>query len=127
MTNFISFIIVGAGGFFGAIVRLGLINIFNTQSFTYGTLFANSLGSFLAGVFFVIISEKLVLTDAYRLALIVGFCGSLTTLSAISLDSVNLFLNDDYYLAILNFISNIILSVVFVIIGIYLTRLLTFF
>lgn len=118
-----SYIIVSLGGFFGAILRYGLINIFNTSAFSYGVLIANSLGSFLVGVSFVLISEKFNLSEAYRVALIVGFCGSLTTLSTISFESVNLFTNGEYGLALVNLVSNIVLSLFFIIFGMYITRL----
>jgi CrcB protein len=118
-----SYIIVGIGGLFGAMVRYGLMSVFNTTSFAYGTLVANGLGSLLAGVFFVIISQKLHLSEAYRLALIVGFCGSLTTLSTISLDSIQLFYNGEYTTSIINMIINICISIVLVVVGIGIAKL----
>jgi CrcB protein len=119
-----SILLVALGGVTGSLVRFLLVNIFNTPAFAYGTLFANALGSLLAGVFFVILSTKFDLNPEYKNLLIIGFCGSLTTLSTISLDSVNLFTTGDYQLAIINLFANIMLSVMMVILGVYLTKII---
>lgn len=115
-------LIVGIGGFFGSILRYGLLVIFNNIHVAYGVVIVNSLGSFLAGIFFVVISEKLAINDMYRVLLIVGFCGSLTTLSTVSLDSINFLLNNDYRLAISNVIANVVLSFLFAALGFAIAR-----
>jgi CrcB protein len=119
-----SILLVALGGVTGSLVRFLLVNIFNTPAFAYGILIANALGSLLAGVFFVILSTKFDLNPEYKNLLIIGFCGSLTTLSTISLDSVNLFTTGDYQLAIINLFANIMLSVMMVILGVYLTKII---
>ena len=116
------FVILGAA--FGSSLRFFLTTVFNQSNFAYGTLIANGLGSFLAGVFFVIISQKINISDDYRLVLIIGFCGSLTTLSAISLDSINLFSAGNHLSASVNLLANIFLSLILLGLGIIFSKFL---
>jgi CrcB protein len=85
-------LLVGLGGFLGAIARFGISNISKNWlvNYPFGTLIANLIGSFLLGaLMFGVFNHKL-LTDSYRLLLVVGFCGSLTTMSTFALDTVEL-------------------------------------
>lgn len=119
-----SYVLVIIGAAFGSSLRFFLTTIFNNQTFAYGTLIANSLGSFLAGVFFVIISQKLNLANNYNLVLLVGFCGSLTTLSAVSLEVINLFLSANYLNALISLSLNIILALITFSLALFLTKIL---
>ncbi|SVA30444.1 uncharacterized protein METZ01_LOCUS83298, partial [marine metagenome] len=42
----------------------------------YGTLISNVIGSFIAGILVVIILEKMLLSETYRLMLLIGLTGS---------------------------------------------------
>jgi CrcB protein len=64
---------------------------FNTlKGLPYGTLISNIIGSFIAVILIVLVLEKLLLSEAYRLMLLVGLAGSLTTMSALSTESVDM-------------------------------------
>lgn len=112
--------LVALGGSLGAVLRYLLVSGLNTQ-FAYGTLLANSLGSLLAGVFVVVISQS-GLSEEYKLALLVGLCGSLTTLSAISLDSVQYYLSGQHTIAVTSLLANIVLALVCVVLGMILAK-----
>ena len=115
-----NFLLISLGAIFGSSLRYIFTLVLVSP---YGVLLANILGSFIAGVAFVLINEKMLLSEAYRLALIVGFCGSLTTLSAFSLDSFNMLSAGNYGIAIVNIISNILLSLLAIGLGVYLAKL----
>ena len=66
---------------------------------------------------FVIMSQQWNLGGRYSLFAAVGFCGSLTTMSAFALDSSNLLENNRYGTLTINIIANIGLSIVALITG----------
>ncbi|KAA0444244.1 MAG: fluoride efflux transporter CrcB [Candidatus Thioglobus sp.] len=117
---------IGIGATIGASMRYYL-TIFASRTFSpnfpYGTLSVNIIGSFLAGILVVIIIEKAMLSEGYRLLLLIGFTGSLTTMSALSLESVKMLGMGDYAQASLNIGLNLILSLSAAAAGVILTRL----
>ncbi len=54
------------------------------------TMIVNLLGSFLVGIVFVFSVERLMLSQDFRIAIIVGLLGGFTTFSAFSLDAMRL-------------------------------------
>ncbi len=117
--------IIGLGATIGASLRyyLGVwsVQLFSDQ-FAHGTLIANVLGSFIAGILLVVILEKSLLSETYRLLLLVGLCGSLTTFSAFSLETVQFFTAAQYLKAGLNIALNLVLSISAVLAGAVLMR-----
>ncbi|CAB3712691.1 fluoride efflux transporter CrcB [Trinickia soli] len=87
-------IFVGAG--LGALLRwglgLGLNAIFPT--IPLGTLAANLIGGYLIGVAAVVFAAKAGLPPEWRLFVITGFMGGLTTFSTFSLEVVTLLTQD---------------------------------
>lgn len=77
--TFIEILAVGAGGFFGAIIRFILSKKLNEKArFPLGTLIVNLVGSFLIGVIFGLSLPKL-----WTFFLVSGFLGALTTFSTL--------------------------------------------
>ena len=102
---------IGLGGFFGAISRY-FISLFLqnsiTQSFPIGTLGVNILGSFLIG--FLALYFEHISSPYYKVMVVTGFLGALTTFSTFSFESVML-IEKGYFLKALFSISlNVILS-----------------
>ena len=118
---------IGAGATIGASVRYYL-NIFMQSifgsGFPYGTLSANIIGSFLAGILVVIILEKALVHEAYRLMLLVGLTGSLTTMSTLSFESVEMLSLGHYGQAGINILLNVLLSLLAAGVGVALMRYL---
>ena len=108
----LEFIFLGIGSVLGAFLRYKLTEsplIFNTLS--VNILIVNIAGAFVLGVF-VVLSQQWHLDSKYSLFAAVGFCGSLTTMSAFALDSSNLLENNQYISLIVNILANVSLSIV---------------
>jgi len=92
----LEFIFLGVGSVLGAYLRYKITEsplLFNTLPIN--VLIVNVLGAFVLGAF-VILSQHWHLDGRYSLFAAVGFCGSLTTMSALALDSTNLLENNQY-------------------------------
>jgi CrcB protein len=73
-------------------------------------LIVNVIGSFILGLFFVA-SAQWSLDTKYVLFLAVGFCGSLTTMSAFALETGSLIENKQFGLMAVNILANVGLSI----------------
>ena len=107
----LEFIFLGVGSVLGAFLRYKLTEsplIFNTLP--VNILIVNVAGAFILGVF-VVLSQQWHLDSKYSLFAAVGFCGSLTTMSAFALDSSNLLENNQYISFIANIVVNVGLSI----------------
>lgn len=113
MNTLLSIASIGVGATVGASSRY-YIGIISTQylgkGLAYGTLISNVIGSFIAGVLIVLVLEKLLLSETYRLMLLVGLAGSLTTMSALSIESVEMLSGGHYSQAFINILLNLLLS-----------------
>jgi CrcB protein len=87
--------LVGLGGAIGAVARYLLGEAIPAESFPFGTLTVNVLGSFVLGfVTFLGVGEELLLFVG------TGACGSFTTFSSFSVDTVGLYEDGQDYRAI---------------------------
>ena len=108
----LEFIFLGMGSVLGAFLRYKLTEsplIFNTLP--VNVLIVNIAGAFILGIF-VVLSQQWHLDSKYSLFAAVGFCGSLTTMSAFALDSSNLLENNQYVSFIVNIIANVGFSII---------------
>ena len=125
MSTFSSIASIGIGATIGATCRyyIGILSIqYLGNSIPYGTLISNIIGSFLAGILIVLVLEKLYLSETYRLMLLVGLAGSLTTMSALSIESVEMLGNGDYSQALINILLNLSLSLLAASLGVMLAK-----
>ena len=127
MTFFPTVLAIGLGATIGASIRYYLTQFMNAtfgNALPYGTLSANVIGSFVAGILAVVILEKAALNEAYRLMLLIGLTGSLTTMSTLSWESVEMMSLGHYGQAGINILFNILLSLLAAGLGVALTRYL---
>jgi CrcB protein len=74
--------------------------------FPYGTLAINIIGSFIVGFFVIWTTERVLLDPRWRLLVIVGFCGSFTTMSSYAFESMAFFEQGHWGLMLANIFSN---------------------
>ena len=120
-------IAVAVGGAFGAVARYAISTwIFDSTShkFPYATLSVNVLGSFVMGIFFVLILEKGLLLPEWRGVLMIGFLGAFTTFSTFSLDAIGLWQNGHLFLALVYALGTVVLCLAAITVAVWLTRLL---
>ncbi len=111
------FLIVGAGGAAGSMVRYllsgHLLSGYTLGGFPTGTFVVNVVGSFLIGLFTGWIGDS-----PWLLRLLtVGFCGGFTTFSTFSADTLRLMRHGDWTPALLYIALSILLCVVCVAAG----------
>ena len=113
------------GGALGALMRF-IVSMSITErlgnSFPYGTLTVNVVGSFVMGFLAMWLVEKIGLDPLWRLAIFVGFLGAFTTFSTFSMETLNLFEEGLALRALANMFINVSLSVLAVWLGVLLGR-----
>ena len=108
----LEFIFLGVGSVLGAYLRYKITEsplLFN--AIPINVLIVNVVGSFILGLF-IVLSQQWNLDGKYSLFAAIGFCGSLTTMSFLALDSTNLLENHRYTALIVNIFANVGLSIV---------------
>ena len=91
--NLTHLVIVGLGGALGAIGRyltVAMVTNMMGSRFPWGTLTVNIIGSFVLGLAYVFIAEKLHAETHLRPLIMVGFLGAFTTFSTFSLETFSL-------------------------------------
>src|SRR5688500_16498165 len=121
MTNYLT---IGLLGIVGIFSRWLIDSFFHqwTQIFPFGILIINVLGSFIAGVVYVVGAEKIVIPPQLSVALLVGFCGGFTTFSAYSLQAFLYIEKGNLYQGILYLCVSPILGLMGVFAGVYVAR-----
>lgn len=107
----IEIILLAAGGVIGTFLRYRIAEsqiVFG--AFYANILVANIVGSFILGAF-AVISQQWNLDAKYALLVAVGFCGSLTTMSAFALQSSTMIDNKQFGLLAINILGNVGLSI----------------
>lgn len=97
-----AYLLIGIAGASGALLRYIIGVVFFTDTiFPYATLLVNLTGSFLLTLLVTKLFHKFTLPANIENALATGFIGSFTTFSALSIETVTMFTNGDYFLAII--------------------------
>ncbi len=115
------YLIVGAAGSLGAMLRLLVARICAHHlgtAFPYGTLIINVTGSLFLGWFMAHYGSKVVETDALRLAASVGFVGAYTTFSTFAYETDALYFTAGSIKAMVYIIASVALGLIAVRVGI---------
>ena len=118
-------VLIGVGGFFGAIARyLVDLNVSERTGggFPWGTLTVNLSGAFALGVLFAITAERGILPAEIRGPVLIGFIGAYTTFSTLMLESWRLAETGAPLLGLANIVGSSILGIVAVAGGLAIGR-----
>ena len=89
--TFLDIVMVGIGGFFGAVIRFGMAKKMNrSPDIPAGTLAVNWIGALLIGLVF-----GLELSKGWTLLLASGLAGALTTFSTLNKELIELWRNGE--------------------------------
>jgi CrcB protein len=98
------FVAVGLGAMLGAWARWGLGAWLNerVESLPLGTLVANVAGGYLVGIAIAAFSMRHDVPAEWRLFIVTGFLGGLTTFSTFSAENVGMMMRAEYGAALLH-------------------------
>lgn len=118
---------IALGGALGALSRYGVSNLtlkYFSLGFPWGTFIVNVLGSFLIGFIAFYFAGREIFSPSWQGFLTIGFLGAFTTFSTFSLQTLELFQNNHWHLAIINMVLNLMLCITGVYVGAGLGKLL---
>ena len=79
------------------------------ETFPWGTLVVNLIGSFLAGAIYYLADERFLISPTLRTVILIGLLGGLTTFSSYGLQTFTLLRDGEIGLATLNIaVSNVL-------------------
>lgn len=107
------YILVLLGGGFGSLARYLMTNEINSRiggRFPLGTMVINITGSFLIGVFMVLLTERLQPHQSLRLLLVVGFLGGYTTFSSFEYETYLAMRGGVYWIGLVNVLASVTLG-----------------
>jgi fluoride exporter len=119
-------IMIGLGGFAGAIARYlvdGIVAERVSGAFPWGTLVVNVSGSFVLGLLFALTVDRAILPAEVRGPVLIGFIGAYTTFSTYMLESWQLIGTGAFGLALANIVGSAVLGLVAIVAGLTLGRL----
>jgi CrcB protein len=119
-------LLVGLGGGAGALARWGLAGLVHRLfggGFPLGTFVVNLTGCLLFGLAWGLVESRGLLGPSARMAVLTGFLGAFTTFSTFAFESAQLLRLGQWGLALANVAGQVVLGLVFLFLGLALSRL----
>ena len=116
---------IAIGGALGAVLRYATSNavyMYTGKDFPYGTMLVNIVGSFVMGLLFIVLNEKISYAAEWRAFLTVGLLGAFTTFSTFSIETLVLLQQGEIYKAGLNILLSVLICLIAAWIGLLLGR-----
>jgi CrcB protein len=127
MDPMVKLLIVGLGGFLGAVARWGVAGAVQRLAggiFPSGTLAVNVLGCAAIGVLMGLVTEHSLFGPGARLFLLAGFLGAFTTFSTFGWETLALIRDGEWLPAFLNVALNVLAGLAAVFAGLAAVRVL---
>ncbi len=118
------FLYIAAGGAVGAVLRYvvtGLFHQFLSETFPWGTLGVNLIGSFIIGLLWGLF-ESMTVSENIRMLVFVGILGSFTTFSTFALENLNLLRDNEFRFVFGNIFFSVTLGLILVYMGFAVSR-----
>ncbi|MBK9156451.1 MAG: fluoride efflux transporter CrcB [Chloracidobacterium sp.] len=116
---------IAGGGAAGAVARY-LLNVSPLAklftNFPFPTFFVNVAGSFLIGFLLIFLTDKVQVSDNFRMMVIVGFLGSFTTFSTFEMEIYGLFRDRLFTTAAIYLALSVAVGFIGLVLGIALAR-----
>ena len=117
----INAVIVGSGGFLGALARYGLSGLVQRQApfstFPYGTLVVNMAGCLAIGIAAGLVEARQLFAPEFRSFALIGFLGGFTTFSTFAFETFAMARDNEYPRALANVGVQVILGLLLVWVG----------
>ena len=116
---YLSLLSIALGSVIGAWLRWGISLRFNIvfENIPFGTVIVNLTGAFIIGLAVSFFSNSAI-SPNYKLFVVTGFCGALTTFSTFSVEIVALLQASKFEYAISTIAIHVIGSLIFTVLGI---------
>ena len=116
---YLSLLSIALGSVIGAWLRWGISLRFNSvfENIPFGTVIVNLIGAFIIGLAVSFFSNSAI-SPNYKLFVVTGFCGALTTFSTFSVEIVALLQASKFEYAISTIAIHVIGSLIFTVLGI---------
>ena len=116
---YLSLLSIALGSVIGAWLRWGISLRFNRvfENIPFGTVIVNLIGAFIIGLAVSFFSNSSI-SPNYKLFVVTGFCGALTTFSTFSIEIVELLQASKLEYAISTIAIHVIGSLIFTVLGI---------
>jgi CrcB protein len=118
-------LVVGAGGFLGAIARYAIgvwIDTFWRRDFPLATFAVNVTGCFILGLFVAMAAERMSIGPMTRLLIATGFVGAYTTFSTFEYETQRLTTTGAFGWAVVNVLTSVVAGFLAVRLGVELGR-----
>ena len=110
-------LLVGIGGFIGAVLRYLLYMLMKNNQPYLTTLLINIIGSLIIGIIISVSIKNGDFQNNYKLFFATGICGGFTTFSAFSLENIQLLQEGKYLLSVGYILASVILGILACFIG----------
>ena len=118
--------LLSVAGAVGTLARYGLSNLVQRLSpgeFPWGTLAVNALGCLAFGVVWSLAEERMLVSGATRIVILVGFMGAFTTFSTFAFETGQMLDDSQWVTAAANVLAQNVLGVALVLVGMAVGRL----
>ena len=119
------YLVVGLGGFLGAIARYSVgvwVDTFWRRDFPLATFLVNVSGCFILGFFLTLAAERMSITPMMRLLVATGFVGAYTTFSTFEYETQRLTTTGAFGWALVNVLTSVVAGYVAVQLGVAIGR-----